>query len=161
MKKALAEFKGLSHRFQDIAIINNVRYIDDSKATTVDACRAALISCQKPVVLIAGGRDKGSDFSRIKELIAEKVKATVLIGEAREKIRQALDGAVKIYDAGDMEEAVVISSDKADKGDIVLLSPMCASFDMYTDYKQRGEAFCQAVEKVKLKSQNSKCKTTA
>lgn len=148
IRKVLFEFKGLTHRFQDVADINGVRFINDSKATTVDAAKAALTACQGRVILIAGGRDKGSDFSRIRELIAEKTKAVVLIGEAKNKIRESLEGATKIYAAHNMDEAVSISQDTAERGDIVLLSPMCASFDMYRDYQERGEAFCNAVAKL-------------
>lgn len=149
MKKILFEFEGLDHRFQDVATINGIRFIDDSKATTVDAARAALTSCSEKVILIAGGRDKGSDFSKIKELIAEKTKAVILMGEAKSKIREGLKGAAEIYDARDMDEAVSISQDLAKRGDIVLLSPMCASFDMYRDYKHRGETFRNAVSKLR------------
>lgn len=148
MKKILFEFEGLDHRFQDTADINGVRFIDDSKATTVDATRAALTCCNEKVILIAGGRDKGSDYGKIKKLIAEKTKAVILIGEARPKIRESLEGAARIYDALDMDEAVSISQDLAKRGDIVLLSPMCASFDMYRDYKERGEAFRDAINLV-------------
>ncbi|NQT95135.1 MAG: UDP-N-acetylmuramoyl-L-alanine--D-glutamate ligase [Candidatus Omnitrophica bacterium] len=150
MKEVLHTFKGLDHRFERVAEINGVEFIDDSKATTVDACRAALSSCAgKEVILIAGGRDKGSDFTSIKELIADKVKSLVLIGEAKEKIRRSLKGSVEISDADDMNKAVSISLDKASTGDIVLLSPMCASFDMYKDYKERGDIFKESVASLK------------
>ncbi|MFH1868651.1 MAG: UDP-N-acetylmuramoyl-L-alanine--D-glutamate ligase [Candidatus Omnitrophota bacterium] len=151
MKKVLLGFKGLKHRFQNIADIDGINYIDDSKSTTVDACKAALLSCRDSVILIAGGRDKGSDFSIIRGLIEKRVKAVILIGEAREKIRRALEGASNIHDARDMDEAVNISHDIAKRGDAVLLSPMCASFDMYKDYKHRGEAFQVAVKKLERK----------
>jgi len=149
IKEAACAFKGLKHRFQDIAAIDGVRFIDDSKATTVDACRAALSSCEGNVILIAGGRDKGSDFSAIRGLIAEKVKAVVLIGEAKDKIKKALKGAADIYDASCMEEAASTAGTLAGGKGIVLLSPMCASFDMYSSYKERGEAFCTAVDGLK------------
>lgn len=148
MRKALSEFKGLAHRCEDVAIVNGVRFIDDSKATTVDACRAALASCDEKVILIAGGRDKGSDFGEIRELITKRAKAVVLIGEAEAKIREGLKGAVMIHHASDMDEAVSISQEIAESGDIVLLSPMCASFDMYKGYRERGEAFGEAVAKL-------------
>jgi len=149
MQKVLLEFHGLPHRFEMVADIDGVEFIDDSKATTVDATRAALSSCASEVVLIAGGRDKGSDFTKIKEAISSKVKALVLIGEATDKIKKSLKDCVQTYDASDMDEAVSISFDKASSSDIVLLSPMCASFDMYKSYKDRGEAFKCAVLKLK------------
>lgn len=149
IRKTLKEFKGLDHRFQHVADIDKVSFVDDSKATTVDACRAALTSCDSDVILIAGGRDKGSDFTGIRDLIAKRVKSLILIGEATPKIRRALTGAVDIYDASDMDDAVAKAKTAAQEGDIVLLSPMCASFDMYEDYKHRGRVFCESVARLK------------
>jgi len=145
IRSALISFKGLDHRFQHVTAIDGVRYIDDSKATTVDACKAALSACSENVILIAGGRDKGSDYKAIKEAFKDKVRCMVLIGEAREKIRDDLDGIVDMIEASSMDEAVAISGDRAISGDTVLLSPMCASFDMFSSYSDRGKAFQQAV----------------
>ncbi len=142
---ALTRFKGLDHRFQQVSTIDGVRYINDSKATTVDACKAALNSCAENVILIAGGRDKGSDYKVIKELVRDKVKSIILIGEAKEKIRADLAGAANMFEASSIDEAVAISRERAASGDTVLLSPMCASFDMFSNYKDRGSAFKQAV----------------
>jgi len=149
MQKVLKNFNGLDHRFQTVATIDGVEFIDDSKATTVDATRAALNSCLSKTILIAGGRDKGSDFTKIQETITSKVKALILIGEAKTKIRESLRESVKTYDAEDMDEAVSASFKNADSGDIVLLSPMCASFDMYKSYKERGDVFKRAVERLR------------
>jgi len=146
---ALTRFKGLDHRFQQVSTIDGVRYINDSKATTVAACKAALNSCAENVILIAGGRGKGSDYKVIKELVRAKVKSIVLIGEAKEKIRADLAGAANMFEASSMDKAVAISRDKAISGDTVLLSPMCASFDMFSSYKDRGSAFKQAVLKLR------------
>ena len=146
---ALIRFKGLDHRFQQVSLIDGVKYIDDSKATTVDACKAALNSCAGNVILIAGGRDKGSDYKVIKELVKDKVKSIILIGEAKEKIRTDLVGITDIFEASSMDEAVVISRERAASGDTVLLSPMCASFDMFSSYKDRGKAFKQAVNRLR------------
>jgi UDP-N-acetylmuramoylalanine--D-glutamate ligase len=151
IKKTLSAFGGLRHRFEDVSEINGVRFIDDSKATTVDACRVALLSCNGNVILIAGGRDKGSDFSAIKDIVSDKVKKIILIGEAADKISKAFSGKTDISSAKDMQAAVTIAWHSANKGDTVLLSPMCASFDMYRDYKQRGDVFTQAVLKLKKK----------
>jgi len=152
MKKALSRFQALDHRIQHVAEIDGVEFRDDSKATTVDACRVALLSCEGKVILIAGGRDKGSDFSTMKDIITQRVKALILIGESKEKIRAVLGDSVKTYDCPDMDRAVFLSRKIAEEGDIVLLSPMCASFDMYKDYKERGDSFKEAVLKLKTMS---------
>lgn len=145
IKNTVREFRGLSHRFETVDIINNVEYIDDSKGTTVDSTYRALQSCEKPVVLIAGGKDKNSNYGVIKDLVREKVKHLVLIGEARERIKSALGSSVATYEASTMDEAVKMASRLAVKDNIVLLSPMCSSFDMFSSYKERGEVFKKAV----------------
>jgi UDP-N-acetylmuramoylalanine--D-glutamate ligase len=145
IQQAIKNFKGLHHRFESFYRINGVTYIDDSKATSVDACAAALKGCLGRVILIAGGRDKGSDYSAIEALIHEKVKAVIVIGEARNKISNAFSKITQVQQASSMEQAVMISKDNAVSGDIVLLSPMCASFDMFQNYSERGTAFRQAV----------------
>ncbi len=145
IRTALTLFKGLDHRLQQVSVIDGVRYIDDSKATTVDACKAALDSFDERVILIAGGRDKGSDYKVIRETVKKKVISMVLIGESKKKIQDDLVGAVNILEASSMNKAVAICRDKAVAGDTVLLSPMCASFDMFSNYKDRGDAFQRAV----------------
>lgn len=147
LRNTIKNFKGLPHRFETVAVIDGVRYIDDSKATTVDSTYRALESCKKPVILIAGGRDKNSDYGVIKELVKKKVRHLILIGEAKDKIRNNLAGAVETHDAKDMFEAVRIASGLAKKDFLVLLSPMCSSFDMFKSYKDRGEVFKDAVKK--------------
>jgi UDP-N-acetylmuramoylalanine--D-glutamate ligase len=129
--------------------IDGVEYIDDSKGTTVDSTLRALESCVRPVILIAGGRDKNSDYSVIRDLVKRKVRHLVLIGEARAKIRKALGGTVEAHDAATMDEAVSLSRRLAGNNFIVLLSPMCSSFDMFKDYKERGEAFKNSVKSLK------------
>lgn len=151
MRKAIKNFKGLAHRFETVGVINGVEYIDDSKGTTIDSTERALESCDKPVILIAGGRDKNSDYSVIKDLVKEKVRGLVLIGEAKDKIKRALGIAVKTYDAKTMKEAVGMACRLATKDMLVLLSPMCSSFDMFRDYKERGEVFEEAVKDLKEK----------
>jgi UDP-N-acetylmuramoylalanine--D-glutamate ligase len=145
VKRTLAEFKGLPHRFQTVEEKNGVRYIDDSKATNIDSTIAALESCERTTVLIAGGRDKGGDYSSIAELVRRKVRAIVLIGEASSGIEEALEGCTAIRRARGMGEAVNEAAAMARRGDIVLLSPMCSSFDMFKDYAHRGEVFRESV----------------
>jgi UDP-N-acetylmuramoylalanine--D-glutamate ligase len=122
----------------------------------VAACAAALQNCCGKVILIAGGRDKGSDFSAIEKLVSEKVKAIIVIGEARVKIRNAFSKITPVYEAGSMLKAVKLSIEKSMPDDIILLSPMCASFDMYSSYSERGRAFKQAVRESTIKNANRK-----
>lgn len=146
VRSALKHFKGLPHRMMRVAKIHAVTFYDDSKATNVDASARALAALSEPIHLILGGRDKGGDFSTLKPLIEQRVKHVVVLGEAAESIAAALDGAAPISRAASMQEAVKLASARAAAGDAVLLSPACASFDMFNDYAHRGEAFCRAVE---------------
>ncbi len=148
IKNTLISFEGLEHRLQFITTIKGIDFIDDSKATTVDATRAALRSMKKKVVLIAGGKDKGMDFNLAGKDIKEKVRVLILIGEAKPKIAKAFSDFTHIIEAGDMDEAVNMAGRIARQGECVLLSPMCASFDMYRNYKERGEAFKTAVRRM-------------
>jgi len=154
----LADFKGVEHRLEEVAQFNGIQFINDSKATTVDSTIWALNNTDKPIILIAGGRDKGLDFTVIRDLVRKKVKAIVLIGEAREKIKQALNGILPIKEASSLEGALDIAWSGAEKGDAILLSPMCASFDMFVNFEERGNCFKQAVRNLisKLKPQDSK-----
>lgn len=149
IRSAINNFKGLTHRFETVGVIDGVEYIDDSKGTTVDSTYRALESCAKDVVLIAGGRDKNSDYRVIKEMVRKKVRGLVLIGEAKDRIKNFLGGDVKTYDADTLSEAVKIARGIAKAGMAVLLSPMCSSFDMFKDYKERGEVFKEAVRNLK------------
>lgn len=145
IKDAVKNFTGLKHRFETISIIDGVEYIDDSKGTTVDSTLRALESCARPVILIAGGKDKNSDYSIIRDIVKEKVRCLVLMGEARDKIKELLGGVVQTRQAATMQEAVELSRTLAKADDLVLLSPMCSSFDMFKDYKERADAFKKAV----------------
>ncbi len=145
----LREFKGIEHRLELVAEINQVKFVNDSKATTVDSTAWALKNISSPVVLIAGGKDKGLDYRIITDLARKKVRQIVLIGEATEKIEQALRGASPISRAPTLEEAVSKAFLKAQPGDCVLLSPMCSSFDMFSDYEERGRVFKKAVRDLK------------
>ncbi len=142
----ISEFKPLHHRLEYVAEFRGIRFYNDSKATNVDAAQRALEGFESPVVLIAGGLDKGADFEPLKEACAGKVKGVVLLGEAREKLKAELSQVVKSVDAASMEEAVRKAFHMAQSGDVVLLSPACASFDMFSNYQERGEAFKEAVK---------------
>jgi len=143
---ALKEFKGLEHRLELVREFEGVDYINDSKGTNIDAVIKSLESFSTPVILIAGGRDKDGDFSLLSSLVKSRVKKLVLIGEAREKIKEFLGGLTETVFANNLKEAVMISRKSASKGDVVLLSPACASFDMFRDYKDRGEQFKKIVK---------------
>jgi len=147
IKNAIASFSGLSHRFETIGEFNGIKYIDDSKATNIDATKRALVSLNQKVILIAGGRDKGGDYTSLLPLVKEKVKKIVVIGEAKGKIKEAFSSGVTIVEAQKMEDAIRNASESALEGDIVILSPMCSSFDMFSSYKERGEIFKSEVEK--------------
>ena len=148
MEKTLHNFKTLPHRFETVGVVKGVRFIDDSKATNVDSVARALDCCTAPVMLIAGGRDKASDFRPLKELVKKKVKGLFLLGEAKEKIASTMGKAKQVHFADSMDQAVKAAFKSAAKGDIVLLSPICASFDMFKDYKERGEVFRKAVKEL-------------
>ena len=144
-KAVLAEFPGLPHRLEPVAVLGGVQFVNDSKGTSVGAVVRSLESFAGPVILIAGGRDKGSDFTPLRPMVAGRVKALVLIGEARDKIAKALAGTAPVHTAESMEEAVQRARALAAPGDVVLLSPACASFDMFRDFEDRGRAFKAAV----------------
>lgn len=139
------DFKGIEHRMEEVAEINKIRFINDSKATTVDSAIWALNSVSGPVVLIAGGKDKGADYRLILDSARDKVKEVILIGEAGNKIKQALADFLNIEQADSLKEAVDKAYHKAKAGDSVLLSPMCSSFDMFRDYEHRGRVFKELV----------------
>jgi UDP-N-acetylmuramoylalanine--D-glutamate ligase len=141
---SMREFEGLEHRLEFVRELNGVRYINDSKGTNVGAAVKSIESFSggdASVVLIAGGRDKEGDFGVLAEAAKGKVKAAVLIGEARRKIKDAFSGHVECLVADDLEDAVDKASSLASGGDVVLLSPACASFDMFRDFEDRGRRF--------------------
>jgi UDP-N-acetylmuramoylalanine--D-glutamate ligase len=146
--QALRQFRGLPHRTQLIAEVGGVRFIDDSKGTNVGATVAALRGVPGPLVLIAGGQGKGQDFSVLRPWVAGKVRAAVLIGQDAGALATALTGATAIVRAGDLDEAVRLAARHAHPGDAVLLSPACASLDMFRDYHHRGEVFAAAVREL-------------
>jgi len=144
--EAVRGFRGLAHRTELVAEKDGVRWIDDSKGTNVGATVAALEGMTAPVVLIAGGDGKGQDFSALREPVRRRARAVVLIGRDAPQIEQALAGVVPVEYAHDMTEAVRKSRALARSGDVVLLSPACASFDMFRSYAHRAEVFCAAVK---------------
>jgi len=146
--KVFRDFRGVEHRQECVARINNVKFINDSKATTVESAMWALESIPEPIIWIAGGRDKGLDYSLIRGLASRKVRNLILIGEAKDKIKKSLEGALSMSDANSLEDAVSMAFRQAHPGDAVLLSPMCSSYDMFQDYEDRGARFKKAVEEL-------------
>jgi UDP-N-acetylmuramoylalanine--D-glutamate ligase len=149
IREAARDFEALEHRFEAVATIGGVEVINDSKATNVDSLWWALETAERPVVLIAGGRDKGGDFEKVRDLVARKVKAVVAIGEARDKLVAVFSGSVRVEIAGDLEAAVRSALGLAAPGDMVLLSPGCASYDMFKDFEHRGRAFKEIAMRIK------------
>jgi len=149
IENAVKGFSPLAHRFEKVGTVKSVEFIDDSKATNIDATRRALASLKVPAILIAGGKDKNLSFKKILPLMRKKVKKLILIGEAKDKMRSIFKDAVSLKEANTLDGAVKEAFKSASPGDVVLLSPMCSSFDMFRDYKERGEAFKRAVEGLK------------
>lgn len=145
----LKNFAGVEHRLEFVRLVGGVSFINDSKGTNVDSVYWALKAVSAPVILIAGGRDKAGDFSRLNDLVHEKVKETILIGEAAGKIQKVWDSLTKCKTAKDMKTAVGEAFRSAREGDTVLLSPACASFDMYNNFEERGRDFKNAVMALK------------
>jgi len=145
VRDVLRQFPGLEHRLEFIRKKEGVTYVNDSKGTNVGAVVKSIESFTSPVILIAGGRDKAGDFTPLRNLVKEKVKALILIGEAREKIKKSLEDLTEVFLAKDLNEAVRLSQRIAVKDDIVLLSPACASFDMFIDFEDRGKQFKKIV----------------
>ena len=148
-REVLARFSGLPHRLEWVAKIRGVDFYDDSKGTNVGAVARSLTFFAQPVILIAGGRDKDSDFSLLSPLIRERVKALVLLGETKELLARTWNGLTPAHLADDMQAAVIKAYELAAPGEVVLLSPACASFDMFKDYAHRGETFQKLVEELK------------
>ncbi|MDP4277308.1 MAG: UDP-N-acetylmuramoyl-L-alanine--D-glutamate ligase [Bacteroidota bacterium] len=149
IRQALSNFEGVEHRLEFVSNVRGVTYINDSKATNVNSCWYALESMKTPVVLILGGTDKGNDYSEIESLVREKVKTLIFLGVDNAKLHQAFDGKVpQIFDAQSMKETVSIAYKQAVKGDTVLLSPCCASFDLFLNYEDRGRQFKECVRQL-------------
>jgi len=146
IRECLSDFQGVEHRLERFLRVHNIEFINDSKATNINSVWYALESMNTPVVWIVGGIDKGNDYSQLFDLVKEKVKAIVCLGKDNSKIMAAFDGKVKqIVDTKSIEEAVRSAYFLAEKGDTVLLSPACASFDLFKNYEERGRQFKDAV----------------
>ena len=149
IRKALSDFEAVEHRLEYVATIDGVRYINDSKATNVNSCWYALESVNTPIVLILGGKDKGNDYSEIEKFVKAKVSAIVCMGKDNTKIKDFFAGKVPyIADTHSMEEAVSECARIAKPGETVLLSPCCASFDLFKSYEDRGRQFKDCVNKM-------------
>jgi UDP-N-acetylmuramoylalanine--D-glutamate ligase len=144
----LQNFAGLAHRAEWVADIGGVRYVDDSKGTNVGATIAAVSGLAGPLVLIAGGQGKGQDFAPLRSAFAGKVRHIVLLGQDASLLESALAGVCELQRAESMDEAVQKAARAANVGDTVLLSPACASLDMFRDYAERGDKFAAAVCKL-------------
>lgn len=146
LRSSLADFRGVPHRLEKVATIRGVQYINDSKATNVNSCWYALQSMRTKTVLILGGTDKGNDYREIEEMVRSKVRALIFLGADNSKLHAFFDGKVEtICDTASMEDAVGAAYRLAQKGDAVLLSPCCASFDLFRNYEDRGDQFKECV----------------
>jgi UDP-N-acetylmuramoylalanine--D-glutamate ligase len=152
MVAALRGFRGLPHVMEPIGAIGGVRFVNDSKATNVEAARRSIESFPSGVVAIIGGRYKGGDFTELREPMSSRGRAVVAIGEAGPRVREALAGTVPVVEAASMEEAVARAYDAAQPDGVVVLAPACSSFDWFRDYAARGEAFRAAVEGLRRKA---------
>lgn len=145
VRAAVADTRALEHRMEFVRELGGVRYINDSKGTNVGATMKSLESFRCPVHLIAGGKEKGTDFAPLAPLVAKGVKTLILIGQAADSLAAALGGLTETRRARDLEEAVTVAKARAHPGEVVLLSPACASFDMFRNFEERGKAFKEAV----------------
>lgn len=149
IREALSQFKGVEHRLQYVATVRNVRFINDSKATNVNSCWYALESMNTPTVLILGGKDKGNDYSEIDNLVKQKCHTLVFMGLHNEKLHEHFDRfGLQIIDTDNIHSAVQEAYKAAHEGDTVLLSPCCASFDLFRSYEDRGEQFMHEVKQL-------------
>jgi UDP-N-acetylmuramoylalanine--D-glutamate ligase len=150
IKQALSTFAGVRHRLEEVAEYKDVLYINDSKGTNPDSTIKALQSFERPVILIAGGRPKGGSYAGVAEWISKKAKDLVLLGEAKDLIKQAVMdyGFKNIHEVEDFPAAVYKAHELAQPGDVVLLSPACASWDMFKSYEHRGDLFCEIVRSI-------------
>lgn len=148
VSKVFTEFKGVEHRLEWVRTLDGIEFINDSKATTAEAGRWAMESFEGPIFMICGGRDKNIDFFPLREIVRKKVKKMMVIGEARDKIKKAFSDVVPIEECPTLEEAVVRARKSASVGDRVVLSPMCASFDMFSNFEERGRVFKKIVQEL-------------
>ena len=150
LSEAIKQFKGVEHRIEYVTEIDGIKFYNDSKATNVDSTVKALEAFERNIIVILGGKDKGSDYTVLAPLIRDRVKLVVLIGAASDKIAEQLRGAGSMARAESMRDAVLKSKEVATAGDIVLLAPACASFDMFDSYEHRGRVFKEAVHDLRI-----------
>ncbi len=156
IRSTLKNFKGVEHRLEFVRELDGIMFVNDSKATNVDSVRYALQSFSAPLIVLLGGRDKGNDYSLLTELVRAHVKAVVAIGESAPKVVDAMSRIVNVIPATSMEEAVRTARAHARTGDVVLLSPACASFDWFENYEHRGKVFKKAVMDLKSEGKATK-----
>ena len=156
IREELQSFTGIENALEHIAEIGGVKFVNDTKSTNVSSLKAALESVEGQIVLIMGGQDKGNNYEPVKRLIDEKVTHLVLIGESKDRIKDNMSSIVETHQAETMDDAVRMAYSLANVEETVLLSPACASFDMFTDYIQRGKAFRDAVESIAEKERRTK-----
>ena len=144
----LRNFAGVEHRMEPVKIVRGVQYVNDSKGTNPDAAMKALVAYQQPIIVILGGKNKGSDFTELAAVVKQQAKAAVLLGQAKDELKEALDkvGFTAYTLVQTFEEAVTTAAEQASEGDIVLLSPACASWDMFKSFEERGELFKSLVQ---------------
>jgi UDP-N-acetylmuramoylalanine--D-glutamate ligase len=145
IEKVISKYKGVEHRIEFVKTLKGVDYYNDSKSTNVDSTRVAIESFDKNILLIMGGRDKGTPYTSLKKLVKQKVKSIFLIGEASDKIKKDLKDSTLFFECGNIEKAVNQIHKTAVIGDVVLLSPACASFDQFKDFEERGKIFKKLV----------------
>jgi UDP-N-acetylmuramoylalanine--D-glutamate ligase len=146
--QSLRSFAGVPHRLQVAGVVGGVTYVNDSKATNVDAARRSLEAFDRPVLVVLGGRYKGGDFTDLAPALRHHGRRVLAIGEARERLRAALAGVVPVDESASLEEAGARARAAARPGDVVLLAPACSSFDMFADYAARGRAFQAEVRRL-------------
>jgi UDP-N-acetylmuramoylalanine--D-glutamate ligase len=154
MREGLKSFRNAPHRLESVGTVNGVDFVNDSKATNVDSVVYALGSYDRPLIWIAGGIDKGNDYSKIEEQVKQKVKALICLGKDNEKLKKAFKGIVRVIkETQDVKDLVHLAMEQAESGDVVLLSPACASFDLFRNYEDRGDQFREAVKELKVKNE--------
>ncbi|HEV8512526.1 MAG TPA: cyanophycin synthetase, partial [Cyclobacteriaceae bacterium] len=154
IKAGLRTFKNAPHRLESIVTINGVEFVNDSKATNVDSVVYGLGSYEGPLVWIAGGIDKGNDYKLIEDQVRKKVRVLICLGKDNSKLHKAFDNVVKeIHETQSVKELAALALKVAQRGDVVLLSPACASFDLFKNYEDRGNQFREAVLELKKKSE--------
>lgn len=145
IRESFKSFKGVEHRIEFVRELNGVEYYNDSKATNVDSVVVALKSFEKPIYLILGGKDKGNNYDQIKDLVKQHVKKIYAIGVSAQKVKNYFEQIVETEIKNTLQDCVIVANKEADPGTVLLLSPACASFDMFTDYEHRGRVFKEAV----------------